>query len=91
MPTWVRAERVLAQARVRDLVSIQMREVMQGNPGQREGLRRQLTEQQDTSELSAAWLRLRIEELDRLIPQQVATVDGHLRESRRLRQLSGAG
>ena len=83
-------ERVLAQARVHDMVSIQMRELMQGNLGKREGLRRQLTEQQATSELSAAWLRLRIEELDRLIAQQVATVDWHLRESRRLRQLSGA-
>jgi hypothetical protein len=39
-------ERVLAQARVHDMVSIQMREVMQGNPGNREGLRRQLSEQQ---------------------------------------------
>ena len=84
-------ERVLAQARVHDMVSIQLREVMQGNLGKREGLRRQLTGQQDTSELSAAWLRLRIEELDRLITQQLATVDWHLRESHRLRQRSGAG
>ena len=43
-----------------------------------------------TSELSAAWPRLRIEELDQLITQHVATVDWHLRESCRLRQLSGA-
>ena len=54
-------ERVLAQARVRDMVSIQMRALMQGNLGKREGLRLQLTERQATSELPAAWLRLRIE------------------------------
>jgi len=83
-------EQVLAQARVHGMVAIQISELMQGNVGRREDLRRQLVERQDRSDLSAAWLCSRIEELDRLITQQVATVDWHLRESRRLRQRIGA-
>ena len=83
-------ERILAQARVHDLVAIQIGELVQGNVGKREDLRRQLMERGDGCDLSAAWLRSRIEELDRLITQQVATVDWHLRESRRLRQRIGA-
>jgi hypothetical protein len=61
---------------------------MRGNLGKREGLRRRRRTSQGDDELAAAWLYLRIEELDRLIIQQVSTVDRHLRESRRLRQLA---
>jgi len=78
-------ERVLAEARVHRAVAIELGRVMQGNLAKREELRRELTQRQDISELSAAWLRLHIEELDRLITQQVATVDWHLRECHRLR------
>jgi hypothetical protein len=84
-------ERVLAQARVHGMVAIQIGELMQGNAGKREDLRRQLVERQDRSDLSVAWLCSRIGELNRLITQQVACVDWHLQESRRLRQRVGAG
>lgn len=84
-------EQVLAQARVHGMVAIQLSEVMRGNLGKREDLRHQLIQRPDTDDLSAAWLRLRIGELDRLVTQQVAAVDWHLRESRRLHQLIGAG
>lgn len=77
-------ERVLAQARVHGVVAVELTRVIQGNLAEREDLRRKLSQQPDMSELSAAWLRLRIEELDRLITQQVATVDWHLQESHRL-------
>lgn len=77
-------ERMLAQARVHGVVAVELTRVMQGNLAERDGLRRQLSQRPDINELSAAWLRLRIEELDRLITQQVATVDWHLRESHRL-------
>jgi len=77
-------EQVLAQARVHRLVAVELTRVMQEKLAEREDLRRQLSQQADISELSAAWLRLRIEELDRLITQQVASVDWHLRESHRL-------
>ena len=72
------------------MVAIQLSEVMQGYVGRREDLRQKLISQGDRDDLSAAWLRSRIEELDQLIPQQVATVDWHLQESRRLRQRIGA-
>ena len=79
-------ERVLAQARVHGVVAAELSRVMQGKLAEREDLCRQLRQRPEISELSAAWLRLRIEELDRLITQQLATVDWHLRESRRLEQ-----
>jgi len=83
-------ERILWEARVHGMVAIQLSEVMQGNVGRREDLRQKLIRQGDGDDPSAAWLRSRIEELDQLIPQQVATVDWHLRESRRLRRRIGA-
>jgi len=79
-------ERILAQARVHSLVAIQVGELAQANAGRREDLRRKLVGREDGNDLSAAWLRSRIEEVDRLITQQVATVDWHLRESCRLRE-----
>jgi hypothetical protein len=79
-------ERILAQARVHGLVAIQVGELAQANAGRREDLRRKLMGREDGNDLSAAWLRSRIEEVDRLITQQVATVDWHLRESGRLRE-----
>lgn len=79
-------ERILAQARVHGLVAIQVGELAQANVGRREDLHRQLIGREDGNDLSAAWLRSRIEEVDRLITQQVATVDWHLRESCRLRE-----
>jgi len=82
-------ERILAQVRVHGLVAIQVGELAQANVARREDLRRQLMGREDGNDLSAAWLRSRIEEVDRLITQQVATVDWHLRESRRLRQRIG--
>jgi hypothetical protein len=83
-------EQILWEARVHGMVAIQLSEVMQGNVGRREDLRQKLISRGDGDDPSAAWLRSRIEELDQLIPQQVATVDWHLRESRRLRQRIGA-
>ena len=77
-------EQVLAQARMHRLVAAELTRVMQEKLTEREDVRRQLSQQPHISELRAAWLRLRIEELDRLITQQVASVDWHLRESHRL-------
>ena len=82
--------RILSQAMVHGMVAIQISELMQGNVGRREDLRQQLLSQGDRDDSSAAWLRSRIEELDQLIAQQVATVEWHRRESRRLRQQIGA-
>jgi len=79
-------EPILAKARVHGLVAIQVGELAQANAGKREDLRRKLMAREDKNDLSAAWLRSRIEEVDRLITQQVATVDWHLRESCRLRE-----
>jgi hypothetical protein len=79
-------QRILAQARVHGLVAIQIGELAQANVGRREDLRRQLIGREDGNDLSAAWLRSRIEEVDRVITQQVAAVDWHLRESCRLRE-----
>lgn len=84
-------ERILARARVHDLVAIEIGRLVQGNVDKREDLRRQLMGREDGNGLSAAWQRSRIEEVDRLISQQVATVDWHLREGRRLRQRIGNG
>jgi hypothetical protein len=80
--------RLLAQARVHSLVAAQISQLMRDNLGKREGLCRQLMTCQGDDELAAAWLCSCVEQLDRLIIQQVATVDRHLRESRRLRQLA---
>jgi len=78
------------------MVAIQISELMQGNAGKREDLRSQFIEREDDDDLSAAWLRSRAGELGPLITRQVATVDGHLRESRRAsaacwRRLTAAG
>ncbi|MGI8448343.1 MAG: hypothetical protein ACR2MP_14415 [Streptosporangiaceae bacterium] len=80
--------RLLAQARVPSLVAAQISQLMRDDLGKREGLRCELMRCQRDDELAAAWLCLRVEELDRLIIQQVSAVDRHLRESRRLRQLA---
>ena len=77
---------LLAQARVHSLVAAQISQLMRDNLDKREGLHRRLMANRGDDELAAAWLCLRIGELDRLIIQQVSTVDRHLRESRRLRQ-----
>jgi len=83
-------DQVRAQARVHGLVAVQVGELMQANVERRQDLRHQLLTEHDGGDLSAAWLRSRIDELDRLITQQVATVDWHLREVSRLRQRIGA-
>ena len=82
-------QQLLAQARVHRLVAAELTRVMQEKLTEREHLRRQLSQHPDISELRAAWLQLRIGELDRLITQQVASVDWHLHESHRLEHGTG--
>lgn len=79
-------EQTLAQVRVHALVAVQIGELAQGYVAKRADLRQQLMERENADDLSATWLRSRIEEVDRLISQQVGAVDWHLREGHRLRQ-----
>lgn len=85
-------ERIAAQARAHRPVAIQLGELVRENAAKREDLHQQLMRREDGNDLSSAWLRSRIEEVDRLITQQEPTAGWHLRESCRLRQrIQGGG